>query len=57
MFEEWWKEHMFDAGCNKDVAKGIYESAILDAADWLRPQRNETLVTGEEFANTLVKAL
>ncbi|WP_155877323.1 hypothetical protein [Desulfuromonas sp. AOP6] len=53
MFEKWWESHKFIINCEKDLARSIYESAMLDVADWLEPQRNDYPCTGEEFAEAL----
>lgn len=47
-------DKMVDARKDAQTARN---DALREAAEWLRPQRNDVTATGEEFANALIYAL
>jgi len=58
-FEKWWIDHqeMFQiVNKDKQLVKGIYESAIMDAVEFLKEERNVVSTTGLEIASGLYYA-
>jgi hypothetical protein len=52
-FGDWWEEHKTMVSCSEAEAKAIYESALLDVADWIEAQKNDVPSVGRYFADTI----
>jgi len=53
MFEKWWKTNENLVPLDKETARQVYKSVLLDVVFWLQPQRNDVSATGMEFASAL----
>ena len=57
LFDIWWENHkeiLQHYTKDKSLIEVVYMSAILDVADIIKEQRNDTPATGEEFYNFIM---
>ena len=54
-FDLWWRNHLYlFPDIQKNLIRVIYESAVLDVAEFIETQQNDIPATGKEFSKAIL---